>query len=74
VIFSYHDADLLVPFPAAYASFQENTTGSFRAGKKFDAVIWDRNIMQINPPTAVLEAKVLATIVDGKVVYGSVKL
>jgi hypothetical protein len=60
-------------YPAAYASFQENVTGSFKVGKKFDAVIWDRDIMRLEPPTAVLEAKVLATIVDGKVIYGSLR-
>ena len=56
---------------AAYASFQENTTGSFRVGKKFDAVVWDKDIMRVEPATSVLQAKVKATIVDGKAVYGS---
>jgi predicted amidohydrolase YtcJ len=56
---------------AAYASFQENITGSFKVGKKFDAVIWDRDIMQIEPATEVLYAKVSATIVGGRPVYGS---
>ena len=60
-------------YSAAYASFQENVTGSFMVGKRFDAVVWDRDIMRIEPPTAVLEAKVLATIVDGKVIYGSLE-
>ncbi|KAG7566902.1 hypothetical protein FFLO_01403 [Filobasidium floriforme] len=56
---------------AAYASFQENITGSFKVGKKFDAVIWDRDIMRVAPATEVLHAKVSATIVDGRPVYGS---
>lgn len=56
---------------AAYASFQENITGSFKVGKKFDAVIWDRDIMRVEPATEVLHAKVSATIVDGRPVYGS---
>jgi predicted amidohydrolase YtcJ len=56
---------------AAYASFRENITGSFKVGKKFDAVIWDRDIMRVEPATEVLHAKVSATIVDGRPVYGS---
>lgn len=53
---------------AAFASFSEKTSGSFEKGMKFDAVVWDRDLMTV-PPREVLGSKVLATIVDGKVVY-----
>ncbi|KAI5451613.1 hypothetical protein NCC49_001594 [Naganishia albida] len=54
---------------AAYASFLEQTTGSFSIGKQFDAVIWDQNLLSI-PQKRILDTKVLSTIIDGKVAYG----
>jgi len=55
---------------AAYASFAENEIGSLSPGKKADFVILDKDIMSI-PLHQILEVKVKATVVDGKVVYGA---
>jgi predicted amidohydrolase YtcJ len=57
---------------AAYASFREHDLGSLTPGKKADFVVLDRDIMTI-PIAEVLETKVLATVVDGDVVYGSLE-
>jgi predicted amidohydrolase YtcJ len=54
---------------AAYASFSEHELGSLTPGKKADFVVLDRDIMNV-PIEQVLQAKVLATVVDGEVVYG----
>ncbi|KAF9478553.1 hypothetical protein BDN70DRAFT_879782 [Pholiota conissans] len=54
---------------AAYASFAENELGSLTPGKKADFVILDRDIMTVAYDD-ILKAKVLATVVDGGVVYG----
>ncbi|KAF5391967.1 hypothetical protein D9757_003282 [Collybiopsis confluens] len=55
---------------AAYASFSENELGSLTKGKKADFVVLDRDIMRV-PFKEILETKVLATVVDGKVAYGA---
>ncbi|KAJ4481117.1 amidohydrolase family-domain-containing protein [Lentinula aciculospora] len=55
---------------AAYASFTEHELGSLTPGKKADFVVLDRNIMQV-PFQEILETKVVATVVDGKVAYGA---
>ncbi|KAK8846587.1 hypothetical protein IAR55_005673 [Kwoniella newhampshirensis] len=54
---------------AAYASFSENITGSLTIGKRFDAVIWDDDLLTV-PEDEMLEVKVKAVIVDGKLVWG----
>ena len=54
---------------AAYAGFAENSYGMLKAGLKADFVVFDRDIMKV-PVSQILDAKVLATVVDGKVVYG----
>jgi predicted amidohydrolase YtcJ len=56
-------------FDAAYASFAEDDIGSLVPGKKADFVVLDRDIMNV-PIGKVLETKVLATVVDGRVEYG----
>ncbi|PPQ73805.1 hypothetical protein CVT24_007257 [Panaeolus cyanescens] len=58
---------------AAYAAFAENEIGSLVKGKKADFVILDRDIMdeEQTPLSKILDTKVLATVVDGAVVYGS---
>ncbi|KAF9561313.1 hypothetical protein CPC08DRAFT_735580 [Agrocybe pediades] len=55
---------------AAYASFSEDMVGSLTPGKRADFVIFDKNIMTISQEE-ILSAKVLATVIDGEVVYGS---
>lgn len=52
----------------AYAAFQENVTGSFAVGKRFDAVIWDQDIMKVSPQE-ILRTRVLSTFVQGEEVY-----
>lgn len=54
---------------AAYAAFMENQVGSLAPGKRADFVILDRDIMTI-PAAEILETRVLATFLDGEVVYG----
>ncbi|EIW68565.1 hypothetical protein TREMEDRAFT_13762, partial [Tremella mesenterica DSM 1558] len=53
---------------AAYASFS-NLTGSLTPGKRFDAVIWDDDLMSVDVDE-MLRVRVKATIIDGEVVFG----
>ena len=53
----------------AYASFTESTLGSIEIGKRADFVILSQDIMNI-PVDTILNTKVLATVIDGKPVYG----
>ncbi|EAU90782.2 hypothetical protein CC1G_09259 [Coprinopsis cinerea okayama7 len=55
----------------AYASFTEKRLGSLEPGKKADFVVLSQDIMKV-PVDKILETKVLATVIDGKVVYGGV--
>ncbi len=54
---------------AAYASFDESRKGTLAAGKLADLVLIDRDLFSI-PPEDIRNAKVVATIVGGKVVSG----
>ncbi len=53
---------------SAYAEFQEKMKGSLAAGKLADVVILDRDIFKMDP-TDLDKAKVMMTIVDGRVVW-----
>ena len=53
----------------AYASFDESRRGSLKAGKLADLVMIDRNLFEI-PPEQIRQAKVLTTVVGGKIVSG----
>ena len=53
----------------AYASFDESRKGSLTVGKLADLVMIDRDLFKI-PPEQIREAKVVATVVGGKVVSG----
>lgn len=53
----------------AYASFDESRKGSLKAGKLADLVMIDRNLFEI-PPEQIRQAKVLTTVVGGKIVSG----
>ncbi|KJA17164.1 hypothetical protein HYPSUDRAFT_46693 [Hypholoma sublateritium FD-334 SS-4] len=55
---------------AAYASFAEHDLGSLTPGKKADFVVFDKDIMTV-PYDKILEAKVVATVIDGEVAYGT---
>ncbi|KAI3603895.1 amidohydrolase, partial [Moniliophthora roreri] len=53
----------------AYASFTESTLGSIEPGKLADFVVLSQDIMTV-PVQEITKTKVLATVIDGKVVYG----
>ncbi|KAG8802221.1 hypothetical protein FRC17_006463 [Serendipita sp. 399] len=55
---------------AAYASFSEHEVGTVEVGKRADFVVLDRDIMAIDGQD-ILDTKVLATVVDGVVQFGS---
>jgi len=54
---------------AAYASGEEREKGSITAGKLADLVVLSEDIFNI-PPREILNARVVATIFDGEIVYG----
>jgi predicted amidohydrolase YtcJ len=53
---------------AAYASFEEDRKGTLERGKLADFVMIDRDLTRI-PPEEIRDARVLMTVVGGKVVY-----
>lgn len=53
----------------AYASFDESRKGTLAAGKLADLVVIDRDLFNI-PPEEIRNAKVVTTVVGGKVVSG----
>jgi predicted amidohydrolase YtcJ len=53
---------------SAYAEFQENVKGPLEVGKYADMIIVSDDIFTIDPPK-IGQAKVLTTIVNGRVVY-----
>jgi len=55
-------------YGSAYAEFQENVKGTLTVGKLADFVILSDDIFTINP-IEIRNAKVLTTVVDGKIVY-----
>lgn len=55
---------------AAYAAFAEDTRGRLVPGFAADFVVLDRDIMRV-PLEEILDTRVLATVVDGQVAYGS---
>ncbi|MGJ8564194.1 MAG: amidohydrolase [Alphaproteobacteria bacterium] len=54
----------------AYASFQEDKTGSIEVGKAADFTVFETDIMTAKPED-ILTAKVAMTIVDGKLIYSA---
>jgi len=54
----------------AYAAFAEDTRGRLAPGFAADFVVLDRDIMHV-PLEDILGTRVLATVVDGQVAYGS---
>jgi len=55
---------------AAYAMKQDATTGSLEVGKRADLVVLDRDILSADPET-IEDTKVLATYLDGGLVYSA---
>lgn len=55
---------------SAFAEFQENVKGTITPGKLADLIILSDDIFSINP-VEIRNARVLTTIVDGKIVYES---
>ncbi|MCB1694119.1 MAG: amidohydrolase [Pseudomonadales bacterium] len=53
---------------AAYGAFEEHIKGSIEAGKLADFTVFDQDIMQVDEDK-LLETRVAATIVGGKVIY-----
>jgi hypothetical protein len=53
---------------AAFASFEQGDKGSLAAGKRADLVVLSENVL-VGPPESLQKARVLLTVVDGKVVY-----
>jgi len=54
---------------AAYGSFAESEKGSIAVGKLADLVVLSRDILSV-PDDAIMGTEVLATIVDGRVMFG----
>lgn len=48
----------------------EDVVGSIEKGKRADYVVLDRDMMRVSD-REVADVKVLATVMDGEVVYGS---
>ncbi|RDB24538.1 N-substituted formamide deformylase [Hypsizygus marmoreus] len=55
----------------ACASFTEEHLGSLEHGKRADFAVISKDIMHV-PLKEILDADVLATVIDGRVVYGSI--
>ncbi len=55
----------------AYASFEENEKGTLEAGKFADFVVLSKDIFN-EPPSSLLETKVLRTMIRGRIVYDNV--
>jgi predicted amidohydrolase YtcJ len=54
----------------AYASFQERIEGTLEKGKVADIVVLSQNLFKIDP-MEIYKTRVLLTVFDGRVVYGS---
>lgn len=63
------EAVRLFTIDSAYPSFDEKKRGSLEVGKYADMVVLDRNIYEI-PPEEIKDAKVVCTIMDGRLCYG----
>jgi len=62
------DAIRVYTWNGAYITFEDDIKGSIEAGKLADMVVLDTDILTC-PPGDIVKAKVLTTIVDGRVVY-----
>jgi predicted amidohydrolase YtcJ len=55
---------------AAFTMKQDKTTGSLEVGKRADLVVLDRDVLSVDPET-IEDTKVLATYLDGRLVYSA---
>jgi hypothetical protein len=53
---------------SAYAEFAENVKGTIAPGKLADLVMLDRDLYAV-PPTEIDQARVLLTVMDGRIVH-----
>ncbi len=62
--------DMLLAYTAnaAYAAFDEASSGTLSVGKRADVVVLDRDITRI-PATEIASGQVLVTLIDGEPVY-----
>jgi predicted amidohydrolase YtcJ len=67
---SIEDAIRAYTLNTAYANFEEKIKGSIEAGKLADLVVLNKNLLTATP-REILDAKVVYTIVGGKVVYAT---
>jgi hypothetical protein len=54
---------------AAYGSFAEEEKGSIEVGKLADLVVLSQDVLAV-PDDQIMKTEVLATIVDGRVLFG----
>ncbi len=56
----------------AWAAFEEDIKGTLTPGKLADVAVFDTNLVEVgnNDPAKLLEARVMYTVVGGRVVYG----
>ena len=54
----------------AYANFEDNEKGTIEVGKVADFIILDRDILKI-AEKRILKARVVATLLDGQIVYNN---
>jgi len=67
---SLADAIAAYTIGSAYVNFLDRETGSIEGGKLADLVVLDRNLFAI-PAAEISDARVVATLLDGQLVYGS---
>ncbi|HMB58431.1 MAG TPA: amidohydrolase family protein, partial [Xanthomonadales bacterium] len=65
---SLEEAIAAATINAAYVNHLDNVSGSIEVGKLGDLVILDRNLFEIEP-SAISDAKVVATLFGGEVVF-----
>ena len=66
---SLADAIASYTINSAYLNFLDHDSGSIEAGKRADLIVLDRNLFGI-PPQEINEARVTATLFDGRLVFG----
>jgi len=54
----------------AYANFEDKEKGSIEIGKAADFIILDRDILKVNEKR-ILKSRVVATLLDGQIVYSN---